>query len=179
MRDYGPKPAAPPSQISATSIAPAPGNSAAPAASNMGTAPIPASASAIPPPRGRQIHVRTDVLAVEIDTAGGDIRQAELLKYPVELKTPTELVKVLNTDSATLLIAQSGLQTLSGPDAPGYQTLYTASQARYTLASGEKTCSPFSNKSTVTRALGSTRSTAFPDIWANARISEIRASTSV
>ncbi len=139
MRDYGPKPAAPPSQISATSIAPAPGNSAAPAASNMGTAPIPASASAIPPPRGRQIHVRTDVLAVEIDTAGGDIRQAELLKYPVELKTPTELVKVLNTDSATLLIAQSGLQTLSGPDAPGYQTLYTASQARYTLASGEKT----------------------------------------
>lgn len=139
MRDYGPKPAAPPSQTSATSIAPAPGSSAAPAASNIGTAPIPASASAIPPPRGRQIHVRTDVLAVEIDTAGGDIRQAELLKYPVELKTPTELVKVLNTDSATLLIAQSGLQTLLGPDAPGYQTLYTASQARYTLAPGEKT----------------------------------------
>ncbi len=139
MRDYGPKPAAPPPQTSATSTAPAPGSSAVPAASNVGTAPIPASASAISPPKGRRIHVRTDVLDVVINTVGGDIRQAELLKYPIELKTPTALVKVLNTNSATLLIAQSGLQTLSGPDAPGYQTLYTASRTRYSLAPGEKT----------------------------------------
>ncbi len=139
MRDYGPKPAVPPLQTSATSTAPAPGGSAVPAASNVGTAPIPASASAILPPKGRRIHVRTDVLDVVINTIGGDIRQAELLKYPIELKTPTALVKVLNTDNATLLIAQSGLQTLSGPDAPGYQTLYTASRTRYSLAPGEKT----------------------------------------
>src|SRR5215469_4821505 len=83
MLDYGPKPtpeaAAPPA---ATSVAPGIANAAPGAVSGAGAA----TASAVPAPaklvQGKAIHVRTDVLDLVIDTAGGTLRSAELLKYP-------------------------------------------------------------------------------------------------
>ena len=144
MHDYGPitPPPVPQTTATATIGAPAPEipaapNATAPAANTTSSAVV-ASAPTHATSMGEQIHVRTDVLDVIINTAGGDIRQAELLKYPVELKEP-ELVKVLNSDNTELLIAQSGLQTRSGPTAPTHEALYTASRSQYDLAPDQNT----------------------------------------
>ncbi|MGA9854556.1 MAG: membrane protein insertase YidC [Gammaproteobacteria bacterium] len=145
MQDYGPKTPAPQPVAANTTAASTPEIPTAPNGSAPATK-VASNAVAVPsstvnsPLEGKQIHVRTDVLDVIIDTAGGDIRQAELLKYPVELKKP-QLVKVLNSDNAELLIAQSGLQTHSGPAAPTHEALYTASQHQYELAPDQKTLS--------------------------------------
>src|SRR5574337_2167338 len=46
-------------------------------------------------------------------------------------------VKVLDSEPADLMVAQSGLQTHSGPVAPGDTALYTASQTHYQLPPGQ------------------------------------------
>ncbi len=148
MRDYGPKPPTQsPAVVSNTT------NKTAPApASEIPTAPTTAAtaantahktaalpvAGASKPASGKQIQIRTDVLDVNIDTLGGDIREAQLLKYPVALKKP-QFVKVINSNDTDLLITQSGLQTHSGPVAPTHLALYSASQDQYQLAPGEQT----------------------------------------
>jgi YidC/Oxa1 family membrane protein insertase len=146
MQDYGPKapvlqpPAANTSSVATTPEIPAAPNAPATTANIASSAESAPNSSVTKLPVGEPIHVRTDVLDVIIDTAGGDIRQAELPEYPVELKKP-QLVKVLNSDNAELLIAQSGLQTHSGPMAPTHEALYTTSQNQYELAPDQKTLS--------------------------------------
>src|SRR5579872_6534114 len=102
MLDYGPRPepqAATPAAATATGVvnaAPGIANDAPGAASGAGTT----TAAAVPAPaklvQGKTIHVRTDVLDLVIDTAGGTLRSAELLKYPEDLKDPGQHVRVLD-----------------------------------------------------------------------------------
>jgi len=125
-QDYGAKPAPDTASVPAS---PAPA-----AATASSTAPeIPALAAA-KAPAGQEIHVQTDVLDLVIDTAGGDIRRAELLKYPLELKTPDQHVQVLDDQDANLLLMQSGLQGTAGT--PGADALYSTAADRYELAAG-------------------------------------------
>ena len=54
------------------------------------------------------VRVRTDVLDVEISLAGGELRGAELLRYPV-VKGGAERVELFNRDSPqTLYVLQTG-----------------------------------------------------------------------
>ncbi|MGH8397956.1 MAG: membrane protein insertase YidC [Gammaproteobacteria bacterium] len=149
MHDYGPKTAEPTAQTTSSPAASSAASASAPeipSAPNAATSTpainnTPATTASAPEavtlPKGQEIQVRTDVLDVSINSVGGDIQQAELLKYPEDLKKP-ELVKVLNSDDAELLIVQSGLQTHSGPIAPTDKALYTASQTRYELAPDQR-----------------------------------------
>ena len=148
MHDYGPKPPPATAQTSAATTAAAAATAAIPeipaapgaapgAASQVAKAAAPA-ARIRPSPAGQPIAVRTDLLDVTINTAGGGLQRAELLQYPEELHKP-ERVKVLDSDPANLLVAQSGLQTHSGPAAPDDTALYSADQTRYQLAPGQKT----------------------------------------
>src|SRR5579859_2450605 len=140
MLDYGPRP-------EPESTAPAAGSAAAqPPAYNAG-APAAASSvgavSAVPTaivalPKGQAIHVRTDVLDLTLDTAGGDIRRAELIQYPETLKDPTQHVRVLDDAADTLLVQQGGLQSEQGA-VPDADAVYTTAQTDYTLASGRDT----------------------------------------
>ncbi len=136
MLDYGTKPepqAATPAP--ATVVAPGIASAAPPGVSGAG-----ATAAAVPAPatlpKGREIHVRTDVLDLVIDTAGGDIRRAELLAYPEELKDPSKHVRVLDDADADLMVLQSGLQAAPGMPAPGADAVYSAGQGDYALAAG-------------------------------------------
>ncbi|MDE2236087.1 MAG: membrane protein insertase YidC [Gammaproteobacteria bacterium] len=148
MRDYGPKPppvqtpptaaSSAPAPASVPAIPTAPGPAASPASNSSNPAAVAAATSANQLPTGKQIEVRTDVLDVRIDTLGGDIREAQLLKYPLELNQP-QRVKVIDSNPEDLLITQSGLQTHSGPAAPNLASLYTATRDQYQLAPGEKT----------------------------------------
>ena len=149
MHDYGPKPPPSGAPTAAATTAPsaataalpqipaAPGSAPAVATTVATTAAVSAREVRVQA-AGEPIEVRTDLLAVTINTAGGELQQAELLAYPQELHQPVR-VKVLDPDPANLLVAQSGLQTHSGPAAPGDSALYTARQTHYQLAPGQKT----------------------------------------
>ena len=141
MLDYGPKPTADQAVPAASSAAPAAGTVTAPAASSAsgaGVAAVVAPGVAGALPKGQPIHVRTDVLDLTLDTAGGDIRQAALLKYPETLKDPSQPVRVLDDSDATLMVLQGGLQAQQG-DAPGADARFTTPQTEYALAEGSDT----------------------------------------
>jgi YidC/Oxa1 family membrane protein insertase len=111
--------------------APQPGAPAAPlpAADAAGPAPAPALPS---------IRIRTDVLALEVSTQGGEIREATLLKYPRQKDTPNELMRLLASDGPdSPSVFQWGL-TAGGTGAePNHKALYRAAASSYTLADGQ------------------------------------------
>ncbi len=84
--------------------------------------------------RGQRIRVTTDLLDVEIDTMGGDLRQADLLAYPVSVDEPDEPFRLMEDGKLRVFIAQSGL--LSRQGAPDHHTEYRALQSRYRLEPG-------------------------------------------
>lgn len=85
----------------------------------------------------RLIQVQTDVLAVTIDTLGGNIVQAKLLKYPQQLHS-TQPYVLLSDDPSKLYVAQSGLVSNQGPDKIQGQAIYSTSQTNYSLSPEEK-----------------------------------------
>jgi YidC/Oxa1 family membrane protein insertase len=77
------------------------------------------------------IYVETDVFHIEIDTIGGDVRQVDLLKYPVSLKTPDNPFRLMNDKLPNLFVAQSGL--LPKESAPTHQAVYRSDKLNYRL----------------------------------------------
>jgi YidC/Oxa1 family membrane protein insertase len=102
---------------------------AAPSAPVTDAAPSEASAPVV--------HVRTDVLDLEISTLGGEIRDAQLLRYPRSHETPNELVHLMSPgapDGPALL--QWGLTTGGQGAEPNQKALFTAAADHYELAAG-------------------------------------------
>ncbi|MEJ2645378.1 MAG: membrane protein insertase YidC [Gammaproteobacteria bacterium] len=112
-----------------------PTSGAASAAKPSEPAQAPATAGRLLPSTG-QIHVRTDVLDLTIDTTGGDLRQAELLKYPESTDKPHTPFQLLNDKLPNIFVAQSGLVTNDGPQ-PTHHVVYQAARSDYTLAAGQ------------------------------------------
>ncbi|MBD3609706.1 MAG: membrane protein insertase YidC [Gammaproteobacteria bacterium] len=142
--DYGPQPVATSSQSQSADTSAS--NNGAPSApvqrpSTPG-APVAGSsdspASLIQPAFAseKRIRVRTDVLDIELDTRGGDIRQALLPKYPVAVDKPDEPFRLMG-EGGDSFIAQSGL-VAGGAEmsAPNHHAVYTTSQNEYSLADG-------------------------------------------
>ncbi|MGA7802605.1 MAG: membrane protein insertase YidC, partial [Gammaproteobacteria bacterium] len=98
--------------------------------------PAQATSARLLPSTGR-IHVKTDVLDVTIDTTGGDLRQADLLKYPASTDKPHAPFPLMNDTLPNLFVVQSGLVTSDGPQ-PTHHVVYKAERTDYTLAAGQK-----------------------------------------
>ena len=81
---------------------------------------------------GQKIAVKTDMVAAEIDTAGGDIRRLELLQYP-ETEDKNRSFALLQSQNEHVYVAQSGL---IGEGLPTHKTNYTAEQSSYELTAG-------------------------------------------
>ena len=86
-------------------------------------------------PQGKTIHIRTDVLDVEIDTVGGTVRRTALLDYnrSSDDKRPLDLLYVKGKD---MFVAQSGLHG-KGVKLPGPDAVFEAPQSSYELSSGQ------------------------------------------
>ncbi len=84
-----------------------------------------------------RVHVRTDVLDVLIDTQGGDLRQADLTRFPKDSKTPDVPVRLLNEQMPELFIIQSGLRTQTGTE-PTHHVVFTSDQNEYRLTPGQE-----------------------------------------
>ncbi len=81
---------------------------------------------------GGRIQVKTDVLQVEIDRQGGDLRILDLLAYPVDVEKPEIPVRFMNDQLPHIFVLQSGL--LSQQAAATHQSLYSSAQNAYLLA---------------------------------------------
>jgi len=142
MLDYGPRPTAEQAVPAAATGAPPANTATLPAAASHGAA-TPAAGPNAPGAapllaKGQEIHVRTDVLDLTLDTAGGDIRRAELLRYPETLKNPDQPVRLLDDSDATLMVLQGGLQSQQG-GAPGADAVFKSERNDYALADGADT----------------------------------------
>jgi len=112
-----------------TSTPAAPDAFAAPAA-----APPEAAASASQP-----LHVTTDVLDVVINLKGGELDQADLVKYPLRKDTPNIPVRLLSREPpASLYLLQTGLIGGAGEAAPTHLATWNSAQKTFTLAADAK-----------------------------------------
>jgi YidC/Oxa1 family membrane protein insertase len=151
MRDY-PAPVASPvstatpaSSASLDSVAPtaatpaAPGSTApvATLAAPAATAAEIAATAAAP-----TVHVVTDLLDVQVSLAGGELKQVDLLAYPVEKKNPDVPVRLLSNDSpTTMFVVESGLAAPAGQSSPTHLSMYHADVTELRLAPGQDSLS--------------------------------------
>jgi YidC/Oxa1 family membrane protein insertase len=98
----------------------------------------PENAAGAPATGSKRIRVATDVLRLEIDTQGGDIRVMDLLAYPETKGEPDKKVRLLSDDPANWHIVQSGLLT-SGGETPNHLAVWEAENDRFALAEGQDT----------------------------------------
>ena len=134
QKDYGPKPEVPvaveSSQQDKTTM-----DSSVPAAASVPGA-VAVTQNVATASTSQRIKIVTDVLEVEIDTRGGDIRKAVLRKYAIDAEKPEVKVELLTDNEVNFHIAQSGLVSANAKTAPTHNDVYTAEQLTYRLAEG-------------------------------------------
>ncbi len=100
------------------------------------------------------IHVRTDVLDIDISPIGGTITRADLLAY-AKKKGEAERVRLMNTDEATRYLLKTGLTGPANDARPTHVAQFTAEKNEYTLDGASELRVPLkwtdSNGVTVTK----------------------------
>ena len=87
-------------------------------------------------PKNRVIDVQTDVLDMKIDTLGGNIVQASLLKYPSTLNSDKPYL-LLNDEPNNLYVVQGGLTKSNTVTDNQHLAQYNASQTSFVLKPGD------------------------------------------
>ncbi|MCX8655524.1 membrane protein insertase YidC [Gilliamella sp. B2894] len=88
---------------------------------------------------GKIITVKSDVLSLTINTYGGDVQAAQLLKYEQTLHSGTPF-QLLTSSPDFIYIAESGLTGKDGPDNAiqgSKRPIYQTEQTEYALAEGQ------------------------------------------
>ncbi len=83
----------------------------------------------------RRIIISSDVLRLTVSTRGAEIRQAELVSYPVSLERKDVPVKLLNEDTQRYFVSQTGLVAKDLP-APDHTAMYAVEGDSFALANG-------------------------------------------
>jgi YidC/Oxa1 family membrane protein insertase len=136
LRDAIPQ-AASSAQLPATTAPAAPTAAIAPpvsAAPTASTGPPAGAAPAPDAPPSEPLHVATDVLDVVINLKGGELDQADLLKYPLRKDAPNVPVRLLSSDPASLYLLQSGLAGGDGQAAPTQLAVWSSAGKSFALA---------------------------------------------
>jgi YidC/Oxa1 family membrane protein insertase len=122
---------APASPTTATASSPPLAAPAASTALPTSAAPAPEAAPSEP------VHVATDVLDVVINLKGGELDQADLLKYPLRKDAPNIPVRLLSSDPpASLYLLQTGLSGAAGEAAPTHLAVWNSAEKSFALAAG-------------------------------------------
>ncbi len=147
--EFGPKPA--PVPLTQTDQTVSSQSSGVPMGADTTTSAVPQqSASAVPSvvtapaakalKQAQRITVETDVLRLEIDSQGGDVRVVDLLKYPHTSKDDSTPVRLMSDADETLFIAQSGFAGKRDNNdgtviaAPNHNTIFKVEKTAYKLA---------------------------------------------
>ena len=83
----------------------------------------------------QRISVKTDVFNIEIDTRGGDLREADLLQYPISVDRRDKPTILFKDKQPPLYVAQTGL--LSANKAPNHHEVFRAEATEYELQPGQ------------------------------------------
>ncbi len=126
--DYGPKPPAPVAAASQT-----PGSPGAPL--SVGSASAVAGEAL---KEGQRIKITTDVLNIEIDSNGGDLRLVDLTTYPLAKDKPEVPVRLLDDQPAQLFISQSGFLGGEAGTVPNHHSVWQAAATEYKLGPGQE-----------------------------------------
>ncbi len=112
-----------------------PSDGAVAATTAMPTAP--ATVSADPgASQATTVHVRTDVLDLDISTRGGELVRADLPKYPKVKNEPGVPVRLFNTGSPGLFVARSGLRAADKRAEPTHLAMFETAQQEVHLDAG-------------------------------------------
>ncbi len=154
--EFGPKPAAVPYTQTTNESTPSAGVPMG--ADSTSVSAIPQSPSSVPSSipsavntptakaleQAKRIIVETDVLRLEIDSRGGDVRIVDLVKYPQTSKDDTKAFRLMSDANKDLFIAQSGFAGKREANdgtvilAPNHNTIYRVEQTSYKLADGKE-----------------------------------------
>lgn len=96
------------------------------------------------PKTAKRVSVRTDLLSVELDTHGGDIRNITLLKHAAHADV-NRTFNLMQEKAEAYFIAQSGLL---GQGLPNHTALWTVSNDRVDLGAGDKVDVTLTNNDT-------------------------------
>jgi YidC/Oxa1 family membrane protein insertase len=88
------------------------------------------------------IRVSTDILDVEISTAGGTLQRATLKKYPVAKDRPEDLVQLLDTEGRRFALIESGVRAAGGAAEATHLATFTSAQTHYELGDAEEIIVP-------------------------------------
>ncbi len=137
QQDYGPRPeAALPAAQQQTTGSARPTGEGVPAVPSVET-PVAKIQETLK--SGQRIQVRTDVLNLEIDTVGGDLRQIDLPAYPVSIDQPDVPLRLMADSNGQLFVLQSGL--LPGDkqgQAVDHHAVFSSDQSEYQLQQGQE-----------------------------------------
>jgi YidC/Oxa1 family membrane protein insertase len=86
------------------------------------------------------IHIKTDVLDIEINALGGTVQRAALLNYPITKSEENEKVVLLDNENESFYLVQGGL--LSKSDIPNHKTLFKLERENYELGSADSISVP-------------------------------------
>lgn len=109
------------------------------------TAPVQSlpAATAIEPlatrPAGTPVTVSTDVMTLQINTAGGDITRLDLSDYRAHAGPGAKPYSILDAASPRLFQPQTGLLSAQAGRAPDHQAPFTTAADTYQLADGSDT----------------------------------------
>jgi len=105
----------------------------APAAATAAQAETSAAANPAATPAGPVIHVRTDVLDIDISTRGGTLSRVDLLAYPQVKGEATPVRLESHDDAQSLYELQSGLTGPEGAEYPTHLATYASAKSDYAL----------------------------------------------
>ena len=94
------------------------------------------------PATAQTITVRTDVLEVQINTVGGTLQGATLLRYPVAKDRPDDLVRLLDTNRDDLALIESGVRAAGGGAEATHLVIFGAETRNYELGSADELVVP-------------------------------------
>ena len=89
--------------------------------------------------QGKTVAIKSDVLSLTVNTYGGDVQAAQLLKYEQTLHSGTPF-QLLTSTPDFIYIAESGLTGKDGPDNASQgskRPVYQTAQSEYVLADGQ------------------------------------------
>ena len=95
-------------------------------------------------PTATKITIETDLLNLEIDTAGGDIRKVDLLKHGKSSEDRVTPFRLMD-QSTPFFIVQSGIMGGKGTEktrCPDHNVIYSSEQSHYTMLGGDRVVVP-------------------------------------
>lgn len=120
-----------------STVPPATSSASANSASSVSSGNVTMPSSQPAAPAGNKIHVITDVLDIDLNTRGGDLERADLLKYALSKDQPNTPVRLLDDRQNTFFAIYSGLSGVNPAIAPTHQDVFTSEASSYQLADGK------------------------------------------